>query len=37
VVEAHGGSVSVASKPGEGAEFTVRLPREPSVAVRPPG
>ena len=37
VVEAHGGSVSVASKPGEGAEFTVRLPREPSVAVRPQG
>jgi signal transduction histidine kinase len=25
VVEAHGGKVSVASRPGAGAEFTVRL------------
>jgi signal transduction histidine kinase len=28
VVEAHGGSVSVVSRVGEGAEFTVRLPTE---------
>jgi PAS domain S-box-containing protein len=28
VVEAHGGSVSVQSIPGEGATFTVRLPRQ---------
>jgi len=29
VVEAHGGSVSVQSRPGEGAEFVVRLPLNP--------
>jgi PAS domain S-box-containing protein len=27
IVEAHGGSIAVASAPGEGAEFTVQLPR----------
>ena len=27
IVEAHGGSVSVRSQPGQGSEFTVRLPR----------
>jgi signal transduction histidine kinase len=30
--EAHGGSVSVESRPGEGATFRVRLPAAPEVA-----
>jgi two-component system sensor histidine kinase BaeS len=30
LVEAHGGQVEVASAPGEGAVFTVRLPRAPA-------
>jgi signal transduction histidine kinase len=33
VVHAHGGSVSVASTPGEGACFTIRLPRYPPRAL----
>jgi signal transduction histidine kinase len=32
VVEAHGGTASVVSKPGEGAEFTLRLPHAPSAS-----
>lgn len=30
MVEAHGGRISVTSRPGEGTEFTVRLPRRPN-------
>ncbi len=29
IVEAHGGAISVESRPGSGATFTVRLPKEP--------
>jgi sigma-B regulation protein RsbU (phosphoserine phosphatase) len=32
VVEAHGGSVDVASCEAEGTTFTVRLPRRPSTS-----
>ncbi|HUY61714.1 MAG TPA: ATP-binding protein [Candidatus Dormibacteraeota bacterium] len=31
IVEAHGGAVAVASTPGEGARFRVRLPRVPAA------
>jgi signal transduction histidine kinase len=29
IAEAHGGSITVQSRPGRGSGFTVRLPREP--------
>ena len=32
VVEAHGGTISVSSKPSEGAVFVVNLPRRTQVA-----
>lgn len=31
IIEAHGGSIGVDSKPGQGATFTVRLPLEPAL------
>jgi signal transduction histidine kinase len=38
IAEAHGGSITVQSRPGRGTVFTVRLPRagslSPSVAER---
>ncbi len=37
IVEAHGGSISVESKPGEGSAFAVDLPLRPAVAVRGAG
>jgi signal transduction histidine kinase len=36
VVSAHGGTVEVASTPGAGATFTVRLPRQPEASPLPP-
>jgi PAS domain S-box-containing protein len=33
IVEAHGGAITVESKPGEGATFRVKLPLRPALAV----
>jgi signal transduction histidine kinase len=37
IVEAHEGTISVESRPGEGAAFRVELPVRPSVASRAEG
>ena len=34
VVDMHGGAVTVESKEGEGARFTIRLPRKPAAATQ---
>jgi signal transduction histidine kinase len=36
VVDMHGGAVTVASTEGEGARFTIRLPRRPAAAAQAP-
>lgn len=35
VVDMHGGAVAVESQEGEGARFTIRLPRKPAAAAEP--
>ncbi len=35
VVDMHGGAVTVDSKEGDGARFTIRLPRQPAAAAEP--
>jgi signal transduction histidine kinase len=36
IAEAHGGSITVQSRPGRGSVFTVRLPQEPAPRVSAP-
>jgi signal transduction histidine kinase len=36
IVEAHGGTIHVASEPGKGSQFTLRLPNQRAAADRPP-
>ena len=35
IIEAHGGIITAESKPGQGARFTIRLPRAPSLKLQP--
>lgn len=34
IIEAHGGTIRVESKPGDGAAFSIELPQRPAVSVR---
>jgi two-component system NtrC family sensor kinase len=36
IAQEHGGRIGVESEPGQGARFTLALPRDPRVEVRPP-